>query len=374
MKEYLNSYKLRITALSPIHVGSDEKIGKKEYIYNPRSSTVIIPDLSKMYLDIKRKGKLNEYIKYMSDNRGYPLGFFLRDNGFSFGDYERWKDYEMEGGEALSKSGKDVPKEISCFLKDPYGKPYIPGSTIKGILRTALIIYEYKNNPLKFIDEKNAILNKSSERANRNYFLNRETVNLEAKAFNTLGRDEKLTNALNCNLSGLIISDSAPLTESDLTLSQKIDVNLEGAERTMPVLREALKPGTRIDFMVTIDSTICPYTIEDIKCALYYYQNMCDSCFNKRFNLESNDENIIWIGGGTGFVSKTIIYSLFDKEAVKVADNIFKRTLKNYRSHKHDRNLREYKLAPHVAKCTRYQGKLYDMGKAKYEFCTATCK
>ena len=32
MEEYLKHYTLRITALSPIHVGDGTKLGKKEYI------------------------------------------------------------------------------------------------------------------------------------------------------------------------------------------------------------------------------------------------------------------------------------------------------------------------------------------------------
>ncbi len=30
MKEYLKTYRIKITALSPIHIGSGEKINKKE--------------------------------------------------------------------------------------------------------------------------------------------------------------------------------------------------------------------------------------------------------------------------------------------------------------------------------------------------------
>ena len=48
--------------------------------------------------------------------------------------------------------------------------------------------------------------------------------------------------------------------------------------------------------------------------------------------------------------------------------NVFKNTLgKNYVVHKHTKDL-QLKLAPHVCKCTKYQGKLYHMGMGRIEF------
>ena len=55
MKEYLKIYRIKITALSPIHIGSGEKINKKEYIYLPRNHQVLIPDIEKMYGDLQKK-------------------------------------------------------------------------------------------------------------------------------------------------------------------------------------------------------------------------------------------------------------------------------------------------------------------------------
>lgn len=368
MKEYLNNYIFRITALSPIHIGSGESIGKKEYIYNSNDGTVIIPDLKKMFESISKKGKENEYIKYMSNNKGYPLGNFLKENGFSFSDYEKWKLYKMEGGEILSKSGKNVPKDINCFVKEPYGQPYIPGSTIKGIIRTALLIYEFQNNPEKFEHIKREIYNKSTNKLNRNIYLKNEITNMEIEAFHTLDREEKTQNAVNCNLSGLIVSDSKPISTDNLILVQKIDKKEDGSENSLPIMRESIRPGTKVECSISIDADICPYTVQDIIRALNNYRKICDYYFNNRFFPESDEKNIIWIGGGTGFVSKTITYALFKNEGLKVTDTIFKQTISAYKKHMHDRDIRQYKIAPHVAKCTRYDGRIYDMGRAKFQF------
>lgn len=54
MQYYLKNYKVTIHALSPIHIGSGEKIGKKEYIYLPRKRKVIVPDINIMYGDLRK--------------------------------------------------------------------------------------------------------------------------------------------------------------------------------------------------------------------------------------------------------------------------------------------------------------------------------
>ena len=65
MEEFIKRYEVKIKALSPIHVGNGEKIGKKEYINLLWNHKVIIPDLVKMYADICKVGLEREYINYM---------------------------------------------------------------------------------------------------------------------------------------------------------------------------------------------------------------------------------------------------------------------------------------------------------------------
>ena len=56
MNDFLKHYQARILALSPIHIGSGSKIGKKEYIYLPWNHQVIIPDLEKMIRPYGKRG------------------------------------------------------------------------------------------------------------------------------------------------------------------------------------------------------------------------------------------------------------------------------------------------------------------------------
>ena len=69
MKDYLKHYTLKITALSPIHVGSGQKIGKKIYIYTPWDHKVIIPEIQKMYEDMQKHHLEKDFTEYMMDSR-----------------------------------------------------------------------------------------------------------------------------------------------------------------------------------------------------------------------------------------------------------------------------------------------------------------
>ena len=105
------------------------------------------------------------------------------------------------------------------------------------------------------------------------------------------------------------------------------------------------------------------------RCYTFFVEvtKICYEYFYIRFDRGRDEDGVIWLGGGCGFLSKTIIYPLFREDAVKVIDGIYRNTLgKNYQIHQHTKDM-SLQLAPHVCKCTRYNGELYDMGMGRLE-------
>lgn len=364
MQKFLKCYKMKIGVLSPIYIGSGEKIGKKEYIYMPWNHHVIIPDVDKMYGDIRRRGWENEFTDFLMDSRNgqLPLSMWLSQKKLCGDDYISWKKYEMDAGEAFVDRASR-PKEIEAFVKDAYGLPYVPGSSIKGMIRTMLLVWEIQKNPEAFRQICQEIKTNSQNRASRKSCMSREVAKLEQQILYKLSRDEKKKqNAVNDCLSGLHIGDSAPIELKRLTLSQKIDYTLDGKQKPLPLLRETLIPGTEICFDVSIDTNLCDYSMDDILEAARVFQQVCNKYFYERFHRPIKAENAVFLGGGCGFLSKTVLYALFGQDAVYIVDNIFKNTLgRQYDVHQHHKDI-ELKIAPHVCKCTMYHGKLYDVG------------
>ena len=88
-----------------------------------------------------------------------------------------------------------------------------------------------------------------------------------------------------------------------------------------------------------------------------------------RRNSQSADQmfdETVFLGGGSGFVSKTVIYSLLgEREGVQAVKDIFDKTYVP-KEHKHYKDCR-LGVSPHVLKCTKYCGKTYMMGQCKFK-------
>ena len=386
MKDHQMHHILQIHTLAPVYVGDGGRIGKKEYFYLPEERKVIVPDLPAMYGEISRKGLSGSFEAFLlsSDGgsaEGRDLYRFLVGQGFTGQDFRRWQRYELDAGDAFIRRGDGAreqkpPAEILTFMKDPYGQPYIPGSTIKGCLRTALLVYELQKDPESFAEDREQIRAEAlfpTDKRETNQVLARLTENLELHAFHTRQRRTDRPEGRSCernfSMTGLRISDSDPLSLSCLTLARKVDYTLNRREVPGPILREAVKPETDIRFSLTIDRELCPYTVEQIFEAVNLWKDIQYQVFYSRFGRGSDDPDTIWIGGGVGYLSKTVTYPMFGKDGVRVTDGIFRQTLDRkhcYREHHHDGDLLR-QIAPHVCKCTYFENRLYDMGRAKLQ-------
>ena len=216
MQQFLKHYRVKIRVLSPIHIGSGEKIKKKEYIYMPWNHRVIIPNVEKMYEDVCARGWEKEFTSFLMDSRNgeMPLSTWLAQKKLREADYEAWKLYEMDAGEAfVDRTSR--PKEIDAFVKDAYGLPYVPGSSVKGMFRTALLVWEIKKKPEAFWQICQEIQMSAPRKAKRKDYLSRENQKLEQQILYTLSRDEKkLSSAVNDCLAGLHVGDSESISEN----------------------------------------------------------------------------------------------------------------------------------------------------------------
>ena len=71
-----------------------------------------------------------------------------------------------------------------------------------------------------------------------------------------------------------------------------------------------------------------------------------------------------FLGGGTGYVSKTVTYGILsEKDAVDQVSRIINATLNNCtrQEHGHRNDVRKG-VSPHILKCTKYKGRLMQMG------------
>lgn len=363
MEHKLQHYTLTLTVEGPVHIGGGKSIGKKEYIYNSQKNRVHIPNLPKM-LEFFSKNKLSSsFENYLLYDRG-DLAGWLGKNRVTPQQYQPWIAYELDAGDTqLERLSK---KEILVFQKDPYGNPYVPGSSLKGALRTMLLGAILLSNQGRLQGHQSAVLGANLRPGNKNN-LQSERNKLEQSAFCRLKQNkEQPQDAVNDQLRGLRVGDSEPLETCDLVLCQKIDLTRDGTANPLPILRECLRPGVKIRFPLTIDANYCPYTPQSLLAAAKAFSQFYDQCFLNKFPRSSfRGGGIMYLGGGCGYVSKTVTYPLLGtgRQAIDRVSKIINASLsqKTAMRHKHERDTATG-VSPHMLKCTRFNGQLYEMG------------
>ena len=254
MKDYLKTYQMVLKTVSPVHIGTGKTLSKKEYIFLNNKKKVLIPDVNKLYQGLQRKGMGTQFTQYLLTDERIDLNTWLQKNNISPKDYGRWIRYELDCGDFLQEEGKKAI-EVMEFQKDSYGLPYVPGTSVKGMLRTILLSYRLMTEKEAWSNERKQVSREAKQSGNKGKrYLSRENALIEEKLLHTLSRkDEKgkevdSRNAVNDCLSGLIVGDSEPLSLEDLVLCQKIDENVEGKQHAINILRESIKPGRDIKF------------------------------------------------------------------------------------------------------------------------------
>lgn len=365
MRDYLKEYEVELETVGPLFIGSGRELNKKEYLLV--NGKIMVMDIAKLFQFMSEKGLLEEFEAFFLDNSKKDLFWFFKRNGVDFDEIADCIRYKIKQSDTSLERGTTAT--VMEFVKDPYGLPYIPGSSIKGMLRTALLADDIATHKDMYEAEKaklNAAVQKGGK---RNSLLRKETKNLETISFNKLGRNEKRkADAVNDVLSGLIISDSKPLEINDMVLCQRVEYHVDGLEKNLNVLRECIKPSTKVYFKLTIDSSVCPYNEEDIVSAINNFSAIYNDSFRTRFSgVAPGSSDSVYLGGGAGFVSKTVVYPLFgQQEGVDMTVDIFDATnVPRVHNHRFDK---EDGVSPHVLKMTRYEGKLYQMGECRWKF------
>jgi CRISPR-associated protein Csm5 len=130
--------KLILETLSPIHIGSGEKYSSSEFFYN--SNRIFRLDINKIYSILNQKDK-DIFLDYL-ENPNFRLGDFLKGKDISISELKLY---------SLKYNGS-APYEITEHIKTGFNG-FVPGSSLKGAIRTAIFIAFMGDNEVKKIGE-----------------------------------------------------------------------------------------------------------------------------------------------------------------------------------------------------------------------------
>jgi len=228
-----------------LHIGSAvSKLNPFEYVKTPKF--VYLPDQEELAKALRQQGRLNDYIGCIERREDITT---LLENTFG----EDWTKTEGEGGRPLfPKTLRSLNwanmaiTELHPMIRNGYGHHYIPGSSIKGAIRTAIAYHLLKHSDRYRVPQTSRI----SEIENR---LRQSMGDLKRRAKfadDRLFMDELFTNfgltyqgrEVNSRpgpntdiLRAVLVSDSQPLIE------QKIERNGQRPTfRNLPVVTETL--------------------------------------------------------------------------------------------------------------------------------------
>ena len=287
MKTEYRIFQFSLLAMAPIYIGNGEKYTSREFIYE--NGYFYFPDMGKFYNRMVEKGYDQKFERFLQETKPSPrnnrLISFLEDNRISdrnFGGY-RIIETKLETNNNYLRGG--ALNQVSKFIRDSFGNPYIPGSSLKGAIRTILM----NTNP--DWNNKNVVQDEKE---------NKSLIPWGAKK----GQDyDDLFNAIR-------VSDSKPFSNDRLILVQKWDHKAKPPRaKSIPLYREAIVPSTKINFTITTTTKEAGILIEELgkRAQAFYkaYKNFFLSDFPEN-KIQPNLQYPIYLGAGSGAWTKTI--------------------------------------------------------------------
>ena len=331
---------IRLECLTPVHIGDNTKLDKTQYIYDVRNRRAyFLYEPAWIALLTGRHRLLDKFIgdlDMMQRSRG-RMGLYdwCVQNGISPQNMA-----QVSRGWAHIPFGQQQDESlnsVAAFLRGADGSPYIPGSSIKGALRTGLLHMLIRqmsaDKRQRYWTQLNQTVSSCRGIRDRGFGLLSHSIETELlhrlQYTDQYGRSQRPGDATCSSLKGLRIGD-AHLTEDSRArptlLLRKTDWSthkdrMGNNEKNLPLSRECLAPGAVLEFSCSIDrdimQTVGVSSVGQILQACREFAQYVLEAEGTAFGgqwarpLSSLAKTAgVILGGGTGFQSKTLVYAL----------------------------------------------------------------
>lgn len=379
----MHYWKVSLVCQSPVFVGSGEKFKKSEYIYDKRAGKVHFLDESGWIRFLGRHGIMDDFANELLSNPVHLnlFGYLSHQErlGRQYGSVGNiMKAMKQEGAilrtEPYLGNRDKGPGDIAGFVLDAMGNPYIPGSSLKGAFRTAILAHHILKNRGAYRQDWENIKRAAGNQRRMGSAMDA----LERKAAISPDKNGK-TNMVKSYFRGLTVSD-AKLINGGLCVVPKTDLGLHTSRtHEVSLFRETLQGGSTLEFTLGIDDETSAmghfgiHNFHDFVDILKEFVNFQYEILKKPFEPYADIKNAknadLVLGGGAGYISKTLVYALAPnkEDAVyvvrKLMENIFKRGHHGW----------DTEISPHALKLAEVDGANYLMGLCHLEGEEALC-
>lgn len=405
----LETAKMCLKVVTPINIADGIVLGAKDYLYDSRRQKVYFLNLHQWHLFIYKHMLLEKYESYLANFRDkQSLLEWLQMQGYDIEDVRTVITSEAQATvNLMDNEKKKTLNDINRHIQQPDGSLYVPGSSIKGVFRTAILysllqkrqdikvkywcyikqqmdiiekLLEEERKPRELQIMPYSVIKKKKNQATKE--IDKLIASLESELLHTLRlKDDKERNISNKNavcsaMRGLQVSDTYASRNMQTAILQKVDGGFDkfgkASPKKLPIFRECMLPKAELFFDVKVEkavmNTIGINSVDDLLKATHSFfaavTDLLQQAFGKEYQeaFQGVAAGNMFLGGNTGFLSKTLLAMLApDKDTAK---NTIKVLLdKSFKTHKH--LLRDKVIAPRTLKCTNYNGKLMLMGVAE---------
>lgn len=345
---HLQEYTLTLTTKAPVFVGSGVVYGKMDYIFDAARQTVSFINQTQFFQLLIDRDLIDKYESFILNKRPTDtIQYFLKNIcKLDAKTINSLIVNRVSAADALDENHS--LKEIQAFIRRADGRAYIPGSSLKGCLRTVLLT--------------NMLLRDSNKA---------EPINikqLESKYLHTLQITNKQSDMVNSIMRGISISDSEPIDEKNMILASKIDSLPDGFENRINVVRQCVAPETKITFRLTLDQNILSDAniLTELREAIRAFDAFYIQAYNSYFAIKKEFEDLfrddfIVLGGGSGFFAKNLIYPFYAPNHAKAVKTVSRSMQRSFKKHKHEKDI-EYGISPHTFKITEFDRFAYPIG------------
>jgi len=218
------SIKLRLKTISPVNIGNGEILSQFcDYVYD--SGFIYYLDYDQIALELSKMPDgdklIDEFVANVRNQSGgsvrnrFRIKSFLENSGL---------DYKNFASKKIAVDD-EIKEQIQLQIKTG-SKPYIPGSSLKGAIRTAIVNYFFTGEL------------EGEIRASKDI---KEYIGQDI-----LGKyDEDV-------LKFLQVSDTMPFEEEDLGIVKFYRFNFKNNSFEIPVVKEVITPGSESSFRICL--------------------------------------------------------------------------------------------------------------------------
>lgn len=390
MSNRIDHAQLSLTIVSPTNIGGPEKLTTKDYMYNYDAGEVYLLNNYEWFRFLARHNKLAEFETYMQNEMVRPNGRTMYDWAKkTIGASQLTKDVLGPAIGSIMKSSiynegrKNSLNDITPQIRGANGEVYIPGSSIKGVIDSAIIshmlrrdarfraavqqklkelLYKYRDfqyDKRRFKREFNSILREVNKLID---------CNIQVLFKNS---EKRVNGILASAFRGVSVSDAMPIESIKTEVLKKEDTCLdEDGTHEISVHRECILPNQKFSFTVTLDTAMTKEigitSVDQVLAILQEDFDATHKLLASKFKkvspsiFKALEPANAYIGSNTGFIQKTIIMAAFTDDEKTGIDIIRAILDMNFEKAKHA--TKDSSMAPRAMKLVKWNGHYYEMG------------